>query len=63
MGDGSTLDEVVQKCNDLAPFFISQFSQESPSIFDWRNTTFYKWIIKNNPVSEAFSVIYAYMLT
>ncbi|KAH7152319.1 hypothetical protein B0J13DRAFT_522618 [Dactylonectria estremocensis] len=44
VGDGSTLDEVTQRCIEHAPFLITQFTQEDPEEFDWRPTFFYSWL-------------------
>ncbi|KAH7008218.1 hypothetical protein EDB80DRAFT_715908 [Ilyonectria destructans] len=44
VGDGSTLDEVIERCMEHAPFLISQFTQEDPAEFDWRPTLFYRWL-------------------
>ncbi|KAF7549041.1 hypothetical protein G7Z17_g6643 [Cylindrodendrum hubeiense] len=44
IGDGSTLDEVIERCMEHAPFLISQFTQEDPDEFDWRPTLFYSWL-------------------
>ncbi|POR36449.1 Uncharacterized protein TPAR_03367 [Tolypocladium paradoxum] len=43
IGDGSTFDEVVERCNEHAGFFISQFAQQE-TVLDWQPTAFYKWL-------------------
>ncbi|KAK7421791.1 hypothetical protein QQX98_002006 [Neonectria punicea] len=42
IGDGSTLDEVVKRCEEHAEFLMSQFELELE--FDWRTTLFYRWM-------------------
>ncbi|KAK7432770.1 hypothetical protein QQZ08_000631 [Neonectria magnoliae] len=42
IGDGSTLDEVVKRCEEHAEFLMSQFELEVD--FDWRITLFYRWM-------------------
>ncbi|KPM41568.1 hypothetical protein AK830_g4946 [Neonectria ditissima] len=42
IGDGSTLDEVIKRCEEHAEFLMSQFELELD--FDWRATPFYKWM-------------------
>ncbi len=49
MGDGSTYDDVVGRCNKHAIFLISQFMQDD-GVVDWKATTFYKWMKSENAV-------------
>ncbi|KAM5342530.1 hypothetical protein ACJ41O_013496 [Fusarium nematophilum] len=44
IGDGSTLEEVIERCEEHALFLISQCMQEEEAIFDWTNNPFYKWL-------------------
>lgn len=50
VGDGSTFDEVIERCNDHAGFFISQFAQQE-TLLDWQPTAFYKWLTTEHAVS------------
>ncbi|KXH59210.1 hypothetical protein CSAL01_08295 [Colletotrichum salicis] len=47
MGDGATLDEVEQRCDDHASFLISHFYEEPE--FDWVPTLFFKWMTERHP--------------
>ncbi|KAJ4145813.1 hypothetical protein LMH87_004646 [Akanthomyces muscarius] len=47
VGDGSTYDDVVGRCNKHAIFLISQFMQDD-GVVDWKATTFYKWMKSEN---------------
>ncbi|KAM3504090.1 hypothetical protein MY11210_008477 [Beauveria gryllotalpidicola] len=52
VGDGSTYEDVVGRCNRHAIFLISQFMQDDGSM-DWKTTAFYKWIkSENGPLFE-----------
>ncbi|KAH6892218.1 hypothetical protein B0T10DRAFT_457933 [Thelonectria olida] len=42
IGDGSTLDEVIERCAEHALFLIPHFDQEGE--FDWKTTLFHKWM-------------------
>ncbi|KAH7318558.1 hypothetical protein B0I35DRAFT_432383 [Stachybotrys elegans] len=53
IGDGSTFEEVVQRCHDHAPFILTQFLQENEDFFDWKPTHFYKWLTAEH--SELFT--------
>ncbi|KAI5461284.1 hypothetical protein BGZ63DRAFT_486843 [Mariannaea sp. PMI_226] len=44
IGDGSTLEEVIDRCKEHASFMISQIATEDQSEFDWETTLFYKWL-------------------
>ncbi|KAJ6438524.1 hypothetical protein O9K51_09117 [Purpureocillium lavendulum] len=41
IGDGSTLEEVIERCHEHAGFFIGKFQQDP---FDWSVTPFYRWL-------------------
>ncbi|PNY24969.1 Uncharacterized protein TCAP_05090 [Tolypocladium capitatum] len=43
VGDGCTFDEVTERCNEHAGFFISQFAQQD-TLLDWQSTAFYRWL-------------------
>ncbi|OAA54222.1 hypothetical protein ISF_08449 [Cordyceps fumosorosea ARSEF 2679] len=47
VGDGSTHEDVVARCNKHAIFLISQFMQDD-SVVDWKASAFYKWIKSKN---------------
>ncbi|EKJ75631.1 hypothetical protein FPSE_04132 [Fusarium pseudograminearum CS3096] len=47
IGDGSTLEEVISRCDQHASFLISQCTQDSSEL-DWRNTPFYQWLTKRH---------------
>ncbi|KAK1655349.1 hypothetical protein BDP81DRAFT_2872 [Colletotrichum phormii] len=47
MGDGATLDEVEQRCDDHASFLIFHFYEEPE--FDWVPTLFFKWMKERHP--------------
>ncbi|KAJ6789030.1 hypothetical protein PWT90_07829 [Aphanocladium album] len=47
VGDGSTYDDVVERCNKHAVFLISQFLQDDGAV-EWHSTDFYKWMISRN---------------
>ncbi|KAJ3495192.1 hypothetical protein NLG97_g3570 [Lecanicillium saksenae] len=47
VGDGSTYDDVVARCNKHAVFLISQFMQDD-SVTDWPSTDLYKWMLSQN---------------
>ncbi|KAI9149224.1 hypothetical protein HJFPF1_11273 [Paramyrothecium foliicola] len=49
VGDGSTFEDVVERCGEHAFFFIWQFSQENPEHHDWKATGFYKWLLSKHP--------------
>lgn len=55
IGDGSTLEEVIARCDEHAPFLISQCTSDLSEL-DWPTTPFYQWIIKRHDVSERPSV-------
>ncbi|OHE96787.1 hypothetical protein CORC01_07933, partial [Colletotrichum orchidophilum] len=46
MGDGATLDEVEQRCDDHASFLISHFYEEPE--FDWVPTLFFRWMTERH---------------
>ena len=50
VGDGSTFEEVIERCNEHAGFFISQFAQQE-TLLDWHPTAFYKWLTSEHAVS------------
>ncbi|GJN85926.1 hypothetical protein PLIIFM63780_009501 [Purpureocillium lilacinum] len=41
VGDGSTLEEVIERCHEHAGFFICKFQQDT---FDWSATAFHRWL-------------------
>ncbi|KAI1072486.1 hypothetical protein LB507_003229 [Fusarium sp. FIESC RH6] len=47
IGDGSTLEEVIARCDEHAPFLISQCTSDLSEL-DWPTTPFYQWIIKRH---------------
>jgi hypothetical protein len=47
IGDGSTLEEVISRCDKHASFLIAQCTQDSSEL-DWRTTPFYQWLIKRH---------------
>ncbi|TQV92172.1 hypothetical protein V2A60_004467 [Cordyceps javanica] len=47
VGDGSTYEDVVDRCNKHAVFLISQFLQDD-GVIDWKTTPFYKWLKSEN---------------
>ncbi|KAM3466024.1 hypothetical protein MY5147_005148 [Beauveria neobassiana] len=52
VGDGSTFEDVVDRCNRHAIFLISQFMQDDDSM-QWQTTAFYKWMkSENGPLFE-----------
>ncbi|KAF4452918.1 hypothetical protein F53441_4344 [Fusarium austroafricanum] len=44
IGDGSTLEEVVARCDEHASFLIAQCTQDQSEV-EWPATPFYKWLI------------------
>ncbi|KAM0558603.1 hypothetical protein ACHAPJ_004801 [Fusarium lateritium] len=44
IGDGSTLEEVMTRCDEHASFLIAQCTQDMSEV-DWNATQFYKWLI------------------
>ncbi|CEI39441.1 unnamed protein product [Fusarium venenatum] len=48
IGDGSTLEDVISRCDKHASFLISQCTGDSSEL-DWRTTPFYQWLIKRHP--------------
>ncbi|KAG9250874.1 uncharacterized protein F5Z01DRAFT_693436 [Emericellopsis atlantica] len=44
LGNGWTMDDVTQKCHDLAHFLISQFFTTMPDVLIWENTYFHAWM-------------------
>ncbi|KAK1502513.1 hypothetical protein CTAM01_05326 [Colletotrichum tamarilloi] len=46
MGDGATLEEVEQRCDDHASFLISHFYEEPE--FEWTPTLFFKWMTERH---------------
>lgn len=52
VGDGSTFDDVVDRCNKHAIFLISQFMQDEGGL-QWKSTVFYRWMkLHNGPLFE-----------
>ncbi|KAJ4237488.1 hypothetical protein NW759_000598 [Fusarium solani] len=49
IGDGSTLEEVIERCDEHASFLISQCMQEEPDVFEWGSNPFYQWLVDNYP--------------
>ncbi|OAR03791.1 hypothetical protein LLEC1_04660 [Akanthomyces lecanii] len=47
LGDGSTYEDVVARCNKHAIFLISQFMQDD-GVVDWKATAFYRWMKSEN---------------
>lgn len=45
------MEEVAQRCRDLAPFLINQFLQSKAEEQFWQETFFYRWIKKEHEVS------------
>ncbi|KAF4469733.1 hypothetical protein FALBO_3379 [Fusarium albosuccineum] len=52
VGDGSTLEEVLERCDEHASFLISQCLQEEG--FDWSDNPFYKWLVGRHHVRHGF---------
>jgi len=48
VGDGSTLEEVIERCHEHAGFFICKFQQDT---FDWSATAFHRWLTAEHEVS------------
>ncbi|KAF9765158.1 hypothetical protein IL306_002599 [Fusarium sp. DS 682] len=48
IGDGSTLEEVIARCDEHASFLISQCIQDQSEV-EWSVTPFYKWLIERHP--------------
>ncbi|KAM0435266.1 hypothetical protein ACHAPT_003360 [Fusarium lateritium] len=49
IGDGSTLEEVIERCGEHASFLISQCMQEDPEVFEWDSNPFYQWLVAKHP--------------
>ncbi|EWZ45378.1 uncharacterized protein FOBCDRAFT_198962 [Fusarium oxysporum Fo47] len=47
IGDGSTLEEVIARCDDHASFLIAQCIQDQSEV-EWFVTPFYKWLINRH---------------
>ena len=47
VGSGITVQEVAQRCHDIAPFLIGQFQDD---LSFWKKTYFYEWLKKENEV-------------
>lgn len=52
IGDGATLSEVKRRCQKHAPFLLAHFDQESD--FNWKPTSFRKWLIETNEVRSYY---------
>lgn len=52
VGDGTTFNEVVQRCAEHAIFFVCQFGQESLALINWKQTLFHKWFTAEHAVSD-----------
>jgi hypothetical protein len=48
IGDGSTLEDVISRCDKHASFLIAQCTGDESEL-DWRTTPFYQWLIKRHP--------------
>ncbi|KAK1966696.1 hypothetical protein LY78DRAFT_577862 [Colletotrichum sublineola] len=51
MGDGSTYDEVIERCDDHAHFLLSHFYEDAD--MDWSSTVFFKWMTQRHPETHA----------
>ncbi|KAF5575461.1 hypothetical protein FPANT_11322 [Fusarium pseudoanthophilum] len=47
IGDGSTLEEVITRCDDHAAFLIAQCIQDQSEV-EWSVTPFFKWLINRH---------------
>ncbi|RGP77764.1 hypothetical protein FLONG3_4153 [Fusarium longipes] len=47
IGDGSTLEDVIARCDKHASFLIAQCTQDNDEL-DWQTTQFYQWLIKRH---------------
>ncbi|QGI79011.1 hypothetical protein CEK25_005740 [Fusarium fujikuroi] len=47
IGDGSTLEEVITRCDDHASFLIAQCIQDQSEV-EWFVTPFFKWLINRH---------------
>ncbi|KAF5630671.1 uncharacterized protein FTJAE_8127 [Fusarium tjaetaba] len=47
IGDGSTLEEVITRCDDHASFLIAQCIQDQSEV-EWSVTPFFKWLINRH---------------
>ncbi|KAF5607923.1 uncharacterized protein FSUBG_5025 [Fusarium subglutinans] len=47
IGDGSTLEEVITRCDDHASFLIAQCIQDQSEV-EWYVTPFFKWLINRH---------------
>jgi hypothetical protein len=54
VGSGITIQEVSQRCRDIAPFLIGQMMQDDLAF--WKKTYFYEWLKTENEVGDFPSV-------
>ncbi|VUC36844.1 unnamed protein product [Clonostachys rosea] len=48
VGDGSTVEEVAARCNEIAPFLLCQFLKTDEEYNDWKKTHLYRWLTSNH---------------
>ncbi|CAH0024257.1 unnamed protein product [Clonostachys rhizophaga] len=48
VGDGSTVEEVAARCNEIAPFLLCQFLKTDEEYNDWKKTYLYRWLTSNH---------------
>jgi hypothetical protein len=54
VGDGSTEEDVKQRCHEHHVLIIGQFLKEEKA-FDWKQTDFFAWMMTSHKVSVATS--------
>ncbi|KAI6782447.1 uncharacterized protein J7T54_001304 [Emericellopsis cladophorae] len=53
LGNGWTMDDVTQKCHDLAHFLISQFFTTMEDVLIWEDTYFHAWMVQEHKIRSS----------